>query len=205
MAIPVNKLTKFRVSRGSVGNNRFSSFTYVGACTKEKCPAYSVCTYEKKGSCSAMRAYLVSAYGPMERLMRKAKDPGIVSHWVGQLLSAYLKLAKFEIKEMSLRDPVYTTGKGEFKGHPIYDLIQKQQKLIVDLWVRSGLMDMAKKAGLMETDSLVPNMDDIVQDGQPGYYNAMLQGDVGDIDDDIEKDEVERDDGGDENYDEVDD
>jgi hypothetical protein len=77
MAIPVNKLTKFRVSRGSVGNNRFSSFTYVGACTKEKCPAYSVCTYEKKGSCSAMRAYLVSAYGPMERLMRKAKDPGL--------------------------------------------------------------------------------------------------------------------------------
>jgi hypothetical protein len=38
------------------------------------------------------------------------------------------------------------------------------------------MMDMAKKAGLMETDSLVPNMDDIVQDGQPGYYNAMLQG-----------------------------
>ncbi len=38
MAIPVNKLTKFRVSRGSVGNNRFSSFTYVGVCTKEKCP-----------------------------------------------------------------------------------------------------------------------------------------------------------------------
>ena len=66
-------------------------------------------------------------------------------------------------------------------------------------------MEMAKKAGLMETDSLVPNVDDIVQDGQPGYYNAMLQGDVVAIDDDIEKDGAERDDGVDENYDEVDD
>jgi hypothetical protein len=39
------------------------------------------------------------------------------------------------------------------------------------------MMDMAKKAELMETDSLVPNMDDIVQDGAAGYYKAMLQAD----------------------------
>jgi hypothetical protein len=183
MSIPVNKLTKFRVSRGSVGNNRFSSFTYVGPCTKEKCSAYEICTYEKKGSCSAMRAYLVVAYVPMERLMRIAKDPVIISHWVGQLLSAYLKLAKFEIKEMSLRDPIYKTNKGDLKVHPIYELIQKQQKLIYDLWVRSGMMKMAKKAGLMEIESLIPGMDDIVQDGQPGYYDAMLRGDNRDIGD----------------------
>ena len=179
MAVPVNKLTQFRVNRGSVGTDRFCSFTYVDECSKEKCPAFRMCTYEKRGNCLAKRGYLVAAYGPLERLMRKAKDPGIVSHWIGQLLSAYLKLAKFEIKEMSLKDPVYETSKGDLKGHPIYELIQKQQRLIVDLWVRSGLMEMAKKAGLMETETLVPSMDDIIRDGEPGYYSEMLGLEVG--------------------------
>jgi hypothetical protein len=27
----------------------FSSFTYVGSCTREKSPAYEVCTYKKRG------------------------------------------------------------------------------------------------------------------------------------------------------------
>ena len=96
------------------------------------------------------------------------------------MLSAYLKLAKFEIKELSLKDPVYETSKGALKGHPIYELIQTLQKLIVDLWVRSGLIEMAKKAGLMETDTLVPSMDDIIRDGELGYYIEMLGLELGD-------------------------
>jgi hypothetical protein len=192
MAIGTDRLTTFRVARGYIGVDKFCTFTYVDQCGKERCPAFEICTYEKKGPCLAKKGYLLAAYGPMERLMRKAKDPGIISHWVGQLLSAYLKLAKFELKEMSLRDPVYTTNKGDFKGHPIYEMIQKQQKLIVELWVKSGLMDMAKKAGLMDTNTLAPSMNDIVQqqNGQAGYYDAMLSA-AGLADDGVDGDEID--------------
>jgi hypothetical protein len=183
VAIIQQNLTQFRVIRGYIGIDKFCTFTYVNECLKEKCPAFDVCTYDKRGQCRAKRMYLEAAYGPMERLMMKARDPGIVSHWVGQLLSAYLKLAKFEIKELSLHDPIYTTTKGDLRGHPIYEMIQKQQKLIVDLWSKSGMMAMAKTAGLLATEMpLLPNMDDIVQqqpmDGQKGYYDAMSTADV---------------------------
>lgn len=186
MPIRADKITTFNVTSGAIGMDKFCSFTYVNECGQEKCPVFEICTYKKRGQCMAVKGFLLAAYGPMERLMRKAKDPGIVSHWVGQLLSAYLKLAKFEIKEMSLRDPTYNTIKGDIKSHPIYDLLQKQQKLIVDLWLKSGMMDMAKRAGLMETDSLIPSMDDIVQptDGQIGYYDAMLGTSSADEDED---------------------
>lgn len=186
MPIKRERMLQFSLSKGCVENTgvSFSSFLYVKPCDVNKCFISDICTYSKTGCCAVEKEYLMAVFRPMHSLMAVAPDPYIM-HWLGtHILPAYHTLIKFKKRELSLNDVVFDSGKGEIKPHPIYRMINEQERAILDLWSKSGIFEIMKKSGFIKTPTLFPNIDDIVSsknnngDGQQGYYESMSQGDL---------------------------
>lgn len=184
MPIARQKITEFNLLKGRVEDTEwsFQSFIYVKPCDPARCYIAEMCTYEKSGTCSVERQYLMSVFNPMNALMQVAPDPFII-HWIGtHILPAYHTLIKFKKRELSLRDVIFETKSGDLKGHPIYKMINDQEKVIIDLWTKSGIFELTKKAGFLKVaDNLLPTVS-VNQDkksfenGQDGYYEQMSQG-----------------------------
>ena len=164
MAVAKDKLNDLGLSVGNVAGKDLKYLAYVRTCTRDNCPVFKSCTYNKRGKCSLEHTFLKNIYvswvDPVHGLGDVLTQPQLhrLGNHVMPLYSIYIRLSK----EMFALDALtYTDGKSQKRSYPQLKEIRETLKSINMELDKIGLDKLwEKKFGnkVMPADKSIPEV-----------------------------------------------
>lgn len=169
---------RIRTQIGSIQGKRLRFLAHVEQCKGEDCPLYEHCQYVPQGRCSIIYQFLRGLYidwtDPKHGLgdvLSQVQLDRIGTH----LMPLYHQLARFSLEASTLNNTTYSTKTGDVRAYPhfkeIRDVLREIRAEMKDL----KLDDMWQKKFPSRSAPAAFDLDDIMQQGRLGAYEAMEQ------------------------------
>lgn len=135
------------VDRGRYGKKQIRLYAWdaVPECSGTKCPAFSLCSYEKTGKCQTVVQYLRNIHEFVFQNFGKEFDEAKWFRIGMHLIPLYKTLARLQIAELGVTDVIVTVGNKGPKINPIFDAITKTIAQIEKVWKDMNLSEKGLK------------------------------------------------------------
>ena len=167
-----------QLSKGTTGNVVINLWGKVRRCKGVACPIADECQYEgsKKSvdesvhlNCRVEQKFLAESLKPFITLVELADDQLLMNIVGLHIIPQYVDLCQLLLEKQTIENITYEDGKGQIRVHPIFDEIRKAQREIQITMKNYGILEMAKKLGVLGVGR--------VSTGTDGDLNLSVEGD----------------------------
>jgi hypothetical protein len=188
MSIKPNSVSDFRITKGTIRGIRVFSLDCASTCTKEECPLFNICTYEKEGLCTLEQKWIQAAFNPFVDLLNRVPSKFLAQIIGMQIMPLFRHLIILHKKQlaMTLDEVFIDTQKGLARMNPLFSEIRQTSSAIMSLMAKANILELADQAGLMDVlTKTPPRPDESTTDpgddeafnltyGDPGHLDAII-------------------------------